>query len=469
LESLAEVRLLSSDEIELKSQSNAQITALLLEEELKWYQCSKAQFILEGDSNTRYCYGIANGCHRRKRILSLVQDEGRIEGHEQLKSYITNYYKGLFGPPEESSFSLEESQTYDIPQVSMEENGLLTAPYSEDEVKKAVLQMEHNKAPGPDGFPAEFYQTFWDTIKSDLLHMFSVLHAGQLELFRMNFGEVILLPKVNEAERIQQYRPICLLNVSFKIFTKVATIRLNMVVDHVVQPSQTAFMQGRNILDGVVVLHEAVHELHSKKFNGVILKLYFEKAYDKVKWSFVQQTLRMKGFSPEWHALINDFVCGGSVAIRVNDDTGRYFQTRKGLRQGDPLSPMLFNIVADMLAILIEHAKSDGQIEGVIPHLVDGGLSILQYADDTILFMEHDLEKARNLKLILAAFEQLSGLKINFHKSELFCFGEAQDSVADYVELFGCGQGQFPIRYLGIPIHYRRLTIAEWKLVEERL
>jgi hypothetical protein len=124
----------------------------------------------------------------------------------------------------------------------MEENGLLTVPYSEEEVKKVVFQMEHNKAPGPDGFPAEFYQSFWDTIKSDLLHMFSVLHAGQLELFRLNFGKVILLPKVNEAERIQQYRPICLLNISFKIFTKVTTIRLNTVVDHVVQPSQTAFM-----------------------------------------------------------------------------------------------------------------------------------------------------------------------------------------------------------------------------------
>jgi hypothetical protein len=76
---------------------------------------------------------------------------------------------------------------------------------------------------------------------------------------------------------------------------KVAIIRLNTVAEHVVQPSQTAFMQGRNILDGVVVLHEAVHELHSKKLNGVILKLDFEKAYDKVKWSFLQQTLRMKG------------------------------------------------------------------------------------------------------------------------------------------------------------------------------
>jgi hypothetical protein len=111
------------------------------------------------------------------------------------------------------------------------------------------------------------------------------------------------------------------------------------------------------------------------------------------------------------------------------------------LRQGDPLSPLLFNIVVDTLAILIEQAKSDGQIKGVIPHLVDGGLSILRYVDDTILFMEHDIVKARNLKLILAALEHLSGLKINFHKSELFCFSEAQDSVAEYTELFGCGQG----------------------------
>ena len=142
---------------------------LLREEELKWYQHSKAQFILEGDSNTRYFHSIANGRHRKKRIFSLIQDEGTIEGHEQLKSYITNYYKGLFGAPEEGNFTLDETRTDDIAQVSVEENGLLTAPYSEEEVRKAVFQMEHNKAPGPDGFPAEFYQNFWDVIKTDLL------------------------------------------------------------------------------------------------------------------------------------------------------------------------------------------------------------------------------------------------------------------------------------------------------------
>jgi hypothetical protein len=80
--------------------------------------------------------------------------------------------------------------------------------------------MEYNKAPGPDGFPAEFYQTFWDTINGDLLDLFSSLHAGQLELFRLNFGEIVLLPKVNEAEKIQQYRPICFLMLVSKYSRK---------------------------------------------------------------------------------------------------------------------------------------------------------------------------------------------------------------------------------------------------------
>ena len=187
-----------------------------------------------------------------------------------------------------------------------------------------------------------------------------------------------------------------------------------------------------------------------------------------MKWSFLQQTLRMKGFTPQWCEWVARFVQGGSVGIRVNDDIGHYFQTLKGLRQGDPLSPLLFNLVVDMLAILISRAKEDGQVGGLVPHLVEGGVSILQYADDTILFMEHDIAKAVNMKLILAFFEQLSGLKINFHKSELFCFGKAKDDQEEYRRIFGCELGSLPFRYLGIPIHHRRLLNKEWKLVEDR-
>jgi hypothetical protein len=234
--------------------------------------------------------------------------------------------------------------------------------------------------------------------------LFVSFQRGELPLVHLNYGTIILLPKKENAIQIQQYRPICLLNVSFKIFTKVGTNRVTKVAHIVILPTQTAFLPGRNILEGVLVLHETIHELHRKKMDGVLLKLDFEKAYDKVRWPFLQQVLRMKGFHPKWCQWINNFVTKGTVGIKVNDDIGHYFQTKKGLRQGDPLSPMLFNIIADMLAILIERAKEDGQVEGLIPHLVDGGISILQYADDTIIFLQHDLQKALNMKLILCIF-----------------------------------------------------------------
>jgi hypothetical protein len=160
---------------------------------------------------------------------------------------------------------------------------------------------------------------------------------------------------------------------------------------------------------------------------------------------------------------------GGHVGVKINDQIEQNFQTKKGVRQGDPLSPILFNIVVDMLAILIKRAKEDGQIAGVVPHLVDDGLLILQYADDTILFMEYDIDKAKNMKLLLSAFEQLSGLKINFYKSEVFCFGQAKDYELQYEQLFGCKKGIYPFKYLGLHMHYKKLNNKDWAMIEERI
>jgi hypothetical protein len=175
-------------------------------------------------------------------------------------------------------------------------------------------------------------------------------------------------------------------------------------------------MPGRHILEGVVVLHKMIYVPHRKKLDGILLKIDFRKAYDKVKWDFLQQALRMKGFGPKWCKWIQELISHGSVGIMVNEDIGHYFQTRNGLQQGDPLSLILFNIVMNMLAKMINIAKEDGQVSGLIPHLVDGGVSILQYADDTVIFLEHDLGKALNMTLVLCIFYQLSGQKIKFHK-----------------------------------------------------
>ena len=126
----------------------------------------------------------------------------------------------------------------------MEENDLLSADFNEKEVHDAIMQMEKNKAPGPDGFPAEFYQRFWDILKPDLMNMFESFQKGELPLFHLNYGNIILLPKKENAIQIQQYRPICLLIVSFKFFTKVGTNRVMEVAHKVIRPTQSALMPG---------------------------------------------------------------------------------------------------------------------------------------------------------------------------------------------------------------------------------
>jgi hypothetical protein len=155
-----------------------------------------------------------------------------------------------------------ESETNDIPQISQEENIILNAEFIENDVYEAIMQMEKNKALGPDGFLAEFYQYCWAFIKRDLMNMFVMFHKGELPLFHLNFRTIILLPKKENAVQIQQYRPICLFNVSFKIFTKVGTNRVTSITHNVIRPTQTACMPGRHILEGVVILHETIHELH---------------------------------------------------------------------------------------------------------------------------------------------------------------------------------------------------------------
>jgi hypothetical protein len=130
------------------------------DEETKWVQHAKVKHIQEGGDNTKYFHLIANGKHRKKKFFQLEQDDGTIVGEENLKVYISEYYKRLFGEPVASSFSLLEGHVDDIPQISDEENAILIADFTEKEVFDAISQMEPNKAPGPDRFPAEFYKAF---------------------------------------------------------------------------------------------------------------------------------------------------------------------------------------------------------------------------------------------------------------------------------------------------------------------
>jgi hypothetical protein len=266
LDKKAEFTCLSPIELNSKALANDRLASILREEEVRLFQRAKVKHLLEGDDNTKYFHLVANGKHLRQQIFSLEDEDGAcIADEEELKTHITSYYKNLFGKPDITSIDLDESFIQDISQVSDTENEILTANFTIDEVKKVVFSLEHNKAPGPDGFPVEFYQAFWEVIKDNLFALFVDFHQNSLLVHSLNFGVITLIPKKDNTFKIQDYRPICLLNVSFKIITKVLSNRIGLMADRIVCPSQTTFMRGRNILEGVIILHESIHELQSKK------------------------------------------------------------------------------------------------------------------------------------------------------------------------------------------------------------
>lgn len=159
----------------------------------------------------------------------------------------------------------------------------------------------------------------------------------------------------------------------------------------------------------------------------------------------------------------------GRVPININGEVDGYFKTQKGLRQGDPISPLLFNLVADALSEMLTLAKEAGHLEGVVPNLVPGGLTHLQYADDMILFLQNTEENILTVKFLLYCFEAMSGMKINYQKSEVFVIGVDDAEAQRIAEKFNCERGKFPMKYLGIPISSVRLTVADFAASPDKL
>lgn len=197
------------------------------------------------------------------------------------------------------------------------------------------------------------------------------------------------------------------------------------------------------------------------------MKIDFEKAYDRVRGDFVEDVMKGKGFPDLWISWVMSTIRNGRVCINVNGERSSYFITYRGLRQGDPLSPLLFNLAADALGVMLQTAISKGHIKGVLN--VPGGVSHIQYADDTIIMIEASEQYITNLKLILYCFEWLTGLKINYHKSEVFVFGVSQGEKYDMDNMLNCVLVELPMKYLGIPISYKLLNMEAFNPLTQKM
>jgi hypothetical protein len=162
-------------------------------------------------------------------------------------------------------------------------------------------------------------------------------------------------------------------------------------------------------------------------------------------------------------------VRGGHTAVNVNGEIGPFFRNARGVRQGDPLSPILFDFVVDGLVAMLARANQAGHIRGVVSHLIPGGVTHLQYADDTMVLIEPSDVGIANLKALLLCFENMSGLKINFDKSEVVVTGMTEANMLRVANMLNCKLGKFPIKYLGLPVSDRPLRVADWGFLTEKV
>jgi hypothetical protein len=160
-----------------------------------------------------------------------------------------------------------------------------------------VYQQTSNQAPGPDGFPILFFKHFWGILKGPILQILNDFTLGRVDISRLNYGIISLIPKVKGADSIKQFRPIALINVIFKFVEKAFAIRLAPLAHRTIDRSQSAFIRGRCVHEGVLALQEITNELRAKKLYGLVLKLDFEKVYDRVNREFLREVLIRKGFS----------------------------------------------------------------------------------------------------------------------------------------------------------------------------
>ena len=181
--------------------------------------------------------------------------EGPVVEQKAMMEVAVNFYKDVFKNEGRPNIHLADDFWSHNKKVPEEENNVLTAPFTELEIQEAVFSCYAEGAPGPDGISFVFYNKFWDLVKGDLVNMFNEFFSGELDLYRLNFAMISLIPKEEGARSMKKFRPISLINCSFKIFSKVLTLRLSKVVNRLVSPHQSVFIHGRYILESVLKLY----------------------------------------------------------------------------------------------------------------------------------------------------------------------------------------------------------------------
>ncbi|XP_073139125.1 uncharacterized protein [Henckelia pumila] len=435
----------------LLSRCNEELSRVTAMEADFWKQKAACNWLEDGERNTKLFHNMVKKKNVINKIFRIWEGGNCLTSPGLIKQSGAAYFERLLTGdpfvrdlPDFSGFSSE---------ISEEENHSFAAAPSLEEVRAVVFSIPRDSVAGPDGFSSVFFQSCWDFVQHDVMDAVLDFFRGSLMPQGFTATTITLIPKVEGAQAWTDFRPISLCNVSNKIISKLLYSRLRSVVGRLVSQSQSGFVPGRMIADNILLAHELTHSLNLPARGGnVILKLDMAKAYDRVQWSFLLDVLRRFGFSEQVVRMVRACISFCKFSVNVNGTPAGFFASSRGLRQGDPLSPLLFILGAEYLSrgldrLFLQHADLRYRSGCDLP------ISHLAYADDVIIFANGGSRGLQRLKDFLAHYENCSGQLVNVAKSAMiFPPSWTARRRSRLLQITGFAEGQLPLKYLGAPL-----------------
>lgn len=445
-------------------------TEMILEaERLFLTQKTKCTYIKYGDRCSKFFYDLIKRNNKRNAIVALQDSNGNLcADQEQIADVFLGFYKDLLGAKQERTpIVLEELQAGTCVDTSDGEG--LTRSVTDEEIKEALFDIDIDKAPGPDGYGSMFFKSSWSIVGKDFCCAIREFFINGKLLKQWNHASIALVPKSSHASSVNDYRPISCCTVFYKVISKILVNRMRSVVGKLVDGAQAAFIQGRSIVDNIHLAQELLRKYARKRISPrCILKVDLTKAYDTVDWEFLREVLVGLNFPTTFVRWVMECVTTASYSISINGRLHGMFIGQRGLRQGDPLSPLLFTLCLEVLSRSLK-TMSRSPLFSYHPMCQNLHITHLAYADDLLLLSRGDTRSVGMLISCLNRFGDTAGPRVNLLKSNIYMAGIDDTTRQSILDISGFVNGQLPFRYLGIPLASRKLKTSDYSMLVDNI
>lgn len=387
------------------------------------------KWVEEGERNTKFFLSLEKYRSACNTIYKLKDSNGGkpVEEEDKIMGHIYEHFKRVYEqtesnkPDETNRFT----ENIELPELTDFDRQALDQKITIDELVSALNKMKNGSSPGTDGIPVEFYKTFWKLLKDPLMDAYQYSFRTGLLSFSQRRSVITLLYKGKglDREEIKHWRPISLTNVDYKILAKTLALRLQKVIAEIIHPNQMGFVKGRDISMLLRNLDDVIEYAKATQWPGIVLSIDYKAAFDTVSTSLVIHALRKFGFGDTFVGWVKTLLAGRLSCIKNGGNISRDFEVQRGVRQGCPLSPLLYIVAVELFALKV---RQDGRVKGFSVPGANSQLKILQYADDTSFFLK-DLIDFREILSRIKEFSVISGLHLNKDKSTAICPGSPNE------------------------------------------